>query len=108
MLLQPLLEVVLKNPDKTFLRELRRRGLTASEVETLRVIALPWVKSYAPDARNSVSSANELALQHAAADLARHGLRGCSLPGCPEQEPHPRAFKVCARCHAAVYCCRER
>jgi hypothetical protein len=43
-------------------------------------------------------------LERGAADLARHGLRICLLPGCGATEPHPKAFKVCARCRAAVYC----
>jgi hypothetical protein len=41
----------------------------------------------------------------AAADAARHGLRRCALPACAVQEPHPKLFKLCGRCHAAAYCC---
>jgi hypothetical protein len=39
-----------------------------------------------------------------AADVARHGLRACALPECAATEPQPKAFKVCGRCRAVVYC----
>jgi hypothetical protein len=45
--------------------------------------------------------------QAAAADAARHGLRRCALPSCDAQEPHPKLFKLCGRCNAAAYCCKE-
>jgi hypothetical protein len=32
-------------------------------------------------------------------------LRRCALPACGGTEPHRRAFKVCARCRGAAYCC---
>jgi hypothetical protein len=38
------------------------------------------------------------------ADVARHGLRACALPGCGATEPHPKLFKLCARCRRAAYC----
>jgi hypothetical protein len=44
--------------------------------------------------------------QRAAADVTRHGLRACALPECDATEPEPKAFKVCARCRAVVYCCQ--
>ena len=43
----------------------------------------------------------------AAADVARHGLRRCTLPGCGATEPHPKAFKVCGRCKSTAYCSTE-
>ena len=42
--------------------------------------------------------------QHARVDLARHGLSSCALPSCAATEPHPKAFKVCARCRSCAYC----
>jgi hypothetical protein len=36
--------------------------------------------------------------------VARHGLRTCALPECGATEPHPKAFKLCARCRSAAYC----
>ena len=41
------------------------------------------------------------------ARVAAHGLRPCALPACGAMEPHPQAFKLCARCKAAKYCCQE-
>jgi hypothetical protein len=41
------------------------------------------------------------------ADVARHGLRTCTLPECGKQEPHPKLFKLCGRCRGAAYCCVE-
>jgi hypothetical protein len=43
--------------------------------------------------------------RRAAADVARHGLRTCALPECQQTEPQPKAFKLCGRCKAVVYCC---
>lgn len=107
MHLQPLLHTALKDPPNSLLLELRRRGLTAGEEKTLRVVALPFVNSTIPDAQKYMYTNDEMASQRAAADVAKHGLRKCALPECTQQEPHPRAFKVCARCHAVTYCCRE-
>jgi hypothetical protein len=42
--------------------------------------------------------------ERAAADVARHGLRRCALPECGATEPNPKAFKLCGRCRAVVYC----
>jgi hypothetical protein len=47
---------------------------------------------------------NQQAHEAAAADVARHGLRACALPGCGAVEPHAKAFKLCSRCRDAVYC----
>jgi hypothetical protein len=54
-------------------------------------------------ARHATFAADQVA--SAAADAARHGLRRCALPACAVQEPHPKLFKLCGRCHAAAYCC---
>ena len=59
---------------------------------------------------NAVASlaSRDAALQaRAAADVASHELRGCALPDCGAQEPHPKAFKLCSRCKDATYCCKE-
>ncbi len=45
--------------------------------------------------------------RRAAADAARHGLRRCALPSCDAQEPHPKLFKLCSRCQATAYCCKQ-
>jgi hypothetical protein len=42
--------------------------------------------------------------ERAAADVARHGLRACALPGCGATEPQPKTFKLCGRCRGVVYC----
>jgi hypothetical protein len=42
--------------------------------------------------------------RRAAEDIARHGLRACTLPECQQTEPYPKTFKVCSRCRAACYC----
>lgn len=46
-----------------------------------------------------------------AADVARHGLRACALPGCGATEPYPKAFKLCGcgscSCRGAAYCCAQ-
>jgi hypothetical protein len=42
---------------------------------------------------------------HAAADLARHGLRSCALPSCGATEEYPKTYKLCGRCRGAAYCC---
>jgi hypothetical protein len=41
------------------------------------------------------------------ADVARHGLRTCTLPACGAKEPHPRFFKCCSRCRSVFYCSPE-
>jgi hypothetical protein len=88
------------------LEQLRRVcGLTRAEEQALRrmvdwnqlLVAHPWSSCLqAIDAEKQ---------QNAAADVARHGLRACALPECAQTEPHPKAFKLCGRCRAVVYCC---
>jgi hypothetical protein len=41
----------------------------------------------------------------AAADVARHGLRSCTLPSCGATEEYPKTYKLCGRCRGAAYCC---
>jgi hypothetical protein len=47
------------------------------------------------------------AVATASARLAKHGLQRCTLPACAAQEPAPRTYKRCGRCHAVFYCCAE-
>ena len=42
-----------------------------------------------------------------AADLAKYGLRWCSLPSCAKQEGCVFDFKACSACKAVVYCSTE-
>ncbi len=42
---------------------------------------------------------------HAAADVARHGLRSCALPSCGATEEYRKTYKLCGRCRGAAYCC---
>jgi hypothetical protein len=58
--------------------------------------------------RQRMASGSELLTsvqKRGAADVARPGLRGCALPACDAQEPHPKLFKLCGRCRGAAYCC---
>ena len=60
-----------------------------------------------PQSRGEVLAHLAKNQQTAAADVARHGLRNCTLPACGATEPHPRFFKCCSRCRSVVYCCAE-
>ena len=40
-------------------------------------------------------------------DIAKHGLRDCSLPSCAKTEKTVKEFKLCAGCQSQVYCCLE-
>lgn len=55
----------------------------------------------------AVDSFRGNALATTAAQLAKHGLQRCTLPSCAAQEPVPRTYKRCGRCHAVFYCCAE-
>jgi hypothetical protein len=85
-------------------------GLTAAEETALRQLA-ERNKAEAERSKQELPKHREDAKarhQHAAAaDVARHGLRRCTLPSCDAQEPHPKLFKLCGRCNAAAYCCKE-
>ena len=78
-------------------------GLTADKIAALRSVAsrLPDNNALGISVRAAFNSERSM---RAAADLARHGLRRCSLPDCGATEPHPKAFKVCGRCLRAAYC----
>ena len=60
-----------------------------------------------PLSDNSISALVAQLQGNAAADLARHGLRTCTLPACGAKEPHPRFFKCCSRCRSVFYCSPE-
>ena len=86
-------------------------GLNAEQVAVLRGIAQRIsepVKATSGRTREAILAAQkiriDLAAEVRAADVARHGLRSCSRPGCGATEPHPKAFKVCSRCRGAAYC----
>jgi hypothetical protein len=78
-------------------------GMTHNEEALLRALAqaLEQNRGIATDV---VTWDAQREVQLAVADLARHGLRRCALPGCGATEAHPKAFKVCGRCKAAAYC----
>jgi hypothetical protein len=85
------------------LEQLRRVcGLTRVEEEALRRM-VDWncgPQAWSPHLQATLAGQQ----QRAAADVARHGLRACALPECAQTEPHPKAFKVCGRCRAGLYC----
>jgi hypothetical protein len=96
----------------TLLRQLRDVcGLTRADEGALR--ALQARLSGAGSAANvplgsalaGVLAGERERARRAAADVAKHPLRACALPECGQAEPQPKAFKVCGRCRAAVYCC---
>ena len=39
--------------------------------------------------------------------IAKHGLRECALPPCPNTEKTVKEFAVCTGCRSVVYCCLE-
>ena len=41
------------------------------------------------------------------ADIAKHGLRECSLPSCCKTEKTVKEFAGCSGCRSVVYCCLE-
>jgi hypothetical protein len=85
-------------------------GLTAAEETALRQLA---ERHKAVAERNQqemptqTQDYNAKWQQTATADAAQHGLRRCALPSCDAQEPHPKLFKLCGRCHATAYCCKQ-
>ena len=40
-------------------------------------------------------------------DIAKHGLRDCTLPSCSKTEKTVKEFSLCAGCLSQVYCCLE-
>jgi hypothetical protein len=77
-------------------------GLSRAEEEALRRM-VDWNQVATRSSQLLLASLAEQQ-QRADADVARHGLRACALPECAQTEPHPKAFKVCGRCRAVVYC----
>ena len=85
-----------------------RCGLSSSDVSKLSFLYTtlrdsPLAKQYTEEELNQFTCV----AHSAAADVARHGLRRCALPGCGAAEPHPKAFKVCGRCKSTAYCSAE-
>jgi hypothetical protein len=84
-------------------------GLTRAEEAALRALGPPLLSPSAILGRLQRAAAVDDSARKlrdgAAADVARHGLRACALPDCAAAEPHPKAFKLCARCRTAAYCC---
>jgi hypothetical protein len=79
-------------------------GLTREEEATLREEVLPLLLRGMKSFEDDVAARTQLLHRRAAADLARHGLRACALPGCSATEPQPKVFKICSRCRRACYC----
>jgi hypothetical protein len=78
-------------------------GMSSVDEAALRALRQRVAASF--DADTDLGSTHWAAMrQRATADVARHGLRACGLPECAQTEPHPKAFKVCGRCRAVVYC----
>jgi hypothetical protein len=82
-------------------------GLSQRDVEALQVVAVVFRVKYLGQSLEDVTRMFDDVTRRAAADVARHGLRPCALPGCGATEASPKAFKVCGRCRAAAYCCAE-
>lgn len=59
----------------------------------------------AADAKVSFEDGFAAVERRATEDVARHGLRRCTLPACGATEPHPKFFKLCGRCRKTAYCC---
>jgi hypothetical protein len=85
---------------------LTRADETALRLLELRLDRMPsTARTMASTRRHLATDVMPAAMQRAAADVACHGLRRCSLPTCGAAEPQPKAFKVCGRCRGAAYCC---
>jgi hypothetical protein len=85
-------------------------GLPAAEETALNQLAERYKvegKRSMQELAKRIERLNAKQQQAAAADAARHGLRRCALPACDAQEPHPKLFKLCGRCHATAYCCKQ-
>lgn len=92
--------------DSFYLPVLRTHGLTsAEELKLSRMLAA--FESMRDQTDKVLLDEKTVRDEKAAADLARHGLRRCTLPDCGATEPHPKAFKLCGRCKSTAYCCPE-
>jgi hypothetical protein len=105
------IKVTFENDARGLLNDMRSLcSLTREEEAALRVLFQRLVVDDNARQRNmhlsvtAEAKGNKQAREAAAADVARHGLRACALPGCGAVEPHPKAFKLCGRCRGAVYC----
>jgi hypothetical protein len=78
-------------------------GMTRGEEARLRALACE-LQRHTSGAEEEILERAAAEARRAEADLARHGLRACALPGCGAREAHPKAFKVCGRCRRACYC----
>jgi hypothetical protein len=103
--IEPLLRFLTCARDSGLLRKLRAGELISSEEEHVLVQrVLPTAYEAAREGREAALMQRNVQLRRAAADVARHGLRQCALPGCGATEAQPKAFKVCSRCRKAAYC----
>ncbi len=86
-----------------------RNMLRLSARERVAALAVPTFACPEGDAAiaANVNPALEVMRARIRADRARFALRRCALPSCSIKEPHPKAFKLCGRCRAAVYCCAD-
>jgi hypothetical protein len=85
--------------DTTLLDRLRTTGgLTEAEVKAAFALAKRDTSRIERVAAQSMGKMRE----SAAADVARHGLRRCTLPSCGITEPHPKLFKLCGRCRNLI------
>jgi hypothetical protein len=91
--------------DASWLRRLRSTcGLSQADEAVLRKLYQELLQG--KDARLEVTKSERVALgARATADVARHGLRSCTLPACGATEEYPKTYKLCGRCRGAAYCC---
>ena len=102
-------DLLCKTSESLYLSQLHAGyGISSSDMSNL--LALRSMLRNTPLIKQSIEkemSHYDEAAHAAAADVARHGLRRCTLPGCGATEPHPKAFKVCGRCKSIAYCSAE-
>ena len=91
---------------RVYVPVLRMLGLTAAEERKMSRL-LSVLETRRDEAKTRILNSKAARKERAAADVARHGLRRCTLPDCGAEEPHPKAFKLCGRCKAVAYCCAE-
>jgi hypothetical protein len=102
---EPLLRFLTCALDSELLRKLRAGELISSEEENvLAQRVLPTAYEAAREGHDASLTIRKAHLRRSVADVSRHGLRTCALPGCGATEPQPKTFKVCSRCRKAAYC----
>jgi hypothetical protein len=79
-------------------------ALTREEEKLLHEEVMPLFLQHERTCEDAIAAQWQTFQRCAAADVARHGLRACALPGCGATEPQPKTFKVCSRCRRACYC----